>query len=161
MAIAHETVAQKDNDVRRGYVQQVSVVDTALASGASLGLVVKTSDYPFDVAFAVAAGATGRVRIYEDPVVTSCTLTAACNTNRHKAGLASVAASFGSAPVFATASASLLFDRVTTRVSAAGTQAVTDVDWILADNTTYIIAVHNLANAASAFSVAARCVFRT
>ena len=159
MAKAHEIHSWKENEAHRGQVQQLSIANDALGAGASMGLVIKTDGLTRSrLCFSVAAGADGRVMLYEDPTLSSSTLAAACNMNRRKASTVGTTASFGSAPVFAKGSASVLFDQLLpggTGVAVIGNRYGSEMDWILDSEATYIISACNKSAAADLFSVSA------
>ena len=166
MAKAHEIHGWKENCAHRGQVQQLSLVDDSLGAGASIGLVFKTdTDTHTHVNFSVAAGADGRVMLYEDPTLTSCTLAAPCNMNRKKAGAVGTGTSFGSAPVFVKGSASVLYDQILPGgigIAAIGGQfGGTEMDWILSSDTTYILSACNLAGTADVFGISAAFISHT
>ena len=155
-----ETRSYVHSMVHRGRTQHISNACAALGNGASTGLVIKVGDDEFHTTFSVAMSGNGRVILYEDPTLTSCTLClTACSMNRQNKSV-HPAASFGHTPVFAVAGASVLSNTVLAGGTGIGQSTIggetrSNNEWVLAKDTTYILAACNLSGGAVFASISA------
>jgi len=150
-----ETRSYVHSMVHRGRMHETTNACVALADGASMGLVISNgNEDSFHMSFSIAMSGNGHIRLYEDPILTSCTLAlTACNMNRGEAANIGIAASFGHTPVFTVASASILSDTVIAGGTGPGQTRIgggtrSGTEWILAKNMTYILAACNLSGGA-------------
>jgi len=161
MVNVKETRSYVHSMVHRGRTHEVTDASAALADGASMGLVVTNgSSDDFHMTFSVAMSGNGRIRLYEDPTLTSCTLClTACSMNRQNKSV-HPGASFGHTPVFAIATASTLHDTVIAGGTGPGQTRIgggtrSGTEWVLAKSTTYILAACNLSGGAVFASITA------
>lgn len=150
-----ETRSYVHSMVHRGEMHEHTEASIALGDGASIGIVVANGDEDsFHMTFSVAMSGNGHIRLYEDPTLTSSTLSlTACNMNRSAASSVGIAASFGHTPVFAVASASIIHDGVIAGGTGPGQTRIgggtrSGTEWALKKNTTYILAACNLSGGA-------------
>ena len=142
MAAPQEVRDYVHAQVHRAKMFSFTFTDPAVSDGASAGVVIKTSDDDLHMAFGVIAGGSARVMLYEEPVMTASTVATAWNMNREKK--TATGASVGHTPTFTTGS--VIFDvhiPGAAKQVGGGGEVRGNSEWILDENTTYILAACN------------------
>lgn len=155
MVNVKETRSYVHSMVHRGRMHEISTACISLADGASIGMVIKSgSNDDFHMTFAISMSGNGRVRLYEDPTLSSSVILAtACAMNRSTASSIGLSASFGYTPVFDTATASVIHDNVIAGGTGVGQIRIgggvrSGTEWPLKKDTIYILAACNLSGGA-------------
>jgi len=130
----------------------MSYVNATVSDAASAGIVIAVGGSELHATFAVTSGGSARVRLYENPsTMTASTLVNIWNMNRESS--ACTTASGGHSPTF-TGGCAIFRTHIPGGGKQTGGGGVVrhDTEWILNENTKYIIAASNLQGATTGIS---------